>query len=274
MAPSSIDPTRPDATQALTQFATDDLADAPRAWWAIAVNEPARALFQLDAVEVTRGDKRILGPIDLAMPATGPVVIAGPSGSGKSSLLRLLNRLDVPTQGTVRYHGEAVATVDPTEHRRRVAMVFQRPVVLPGTVTDNLLEADPALSPEKVAEMLGQVGLDPGVARQQARDLSGGEAQRMCLARSLATEPDVVLFDESTSSLDPANAARIEGLAATLEQRGITVIWVTHDLDQLRRVARWVVFLADGLVLQAGPAAEVLAQPVAAVADFLAAGTP
>lgn len=203
-------------------------------------------LFRLEGVEVRRGGRLVLGPIDLDLPAQGPIVLSGPSGSGKSSLLRLLNRLDAPAAGTLRCRGVDVATLDPMAHRRRVAMVFQRPVVLPGTVTDNLLEASPALTPADVAAALGRVGLDPALADRPARDLSGGEAQRMCLARSLATDPEVVLFDEPTSSLDAEHATRIEELALGLEDDGITTIWVTHDGDQLERLARHVVQVGDG----------------------------
>lgn len=205
-------------------------------------------VFRLDGVEVHRGGRRVLGPVDLSLPGDGPIVITGPSGSGKSSLLRLLNRLDAPSTGTLRYRGVDVADEDPTAHRRRVAMVFQRPVALPGTVADNLREADPGLSDDGVAAALGRVGLDAGLAGREARDLSGGEAQRMCLARSLATEPEVVLFDEPTSSLDADSAARIEELALGLERQGITTIWVTHDPDQASRLARHLVEVADGQV--------------------------
>lgn len=229
-------------------------------------------LFQLDGVVLERGGRQVLGPVDLELPAHGPVVVAGPSGAGKSSLLRLLNRLDAPSGGCVRFRGVDIATQEPGPHRRRVAMVFQRPVVLPGTIAENLLEADAGCRPDQQAALLERVGLDPALLGRPARDLSGGEAQRMCLARSLATAPDVVLFDEPTSSLDPASALRIEQLACSLEDQGITTIWVTHDLDQLRRLAATIVILVDGRVAQAGPADEVLGAPVPAVATFLAGG--
>ena len=219
-----------------------------------------------------RNGRRVLGPITLSIPGGGPVVVAGPSGAGKSSLLRLLNRLDAPSAGSVAYRGEDLSQTDPTAHRRRVAMVFQRPVVLPGTVADNLLEADPSLDDAQVVTALERVGLDPALVDRVARDLSGGEAQRMCLARSLTTNPEVVLFDEPTSSLDPANALRIERLAASLDENGITAIWVTHDLDQMRRLAAHVVVVIDGRIAQSGAATEVLTNPCPAVATFLGGG--
>ena len=237
---------------------------------AVAVSAPGDERFRLEAVEVVRNGRLVLGPVTLSIAARGPVVVAGPSGAGKSSLLRLLNRLDAPSAGSVCYRGEDLSYADPAAHRRRVAMVFQRPVVLPGTIADNLREADRSLSDAQVAAALDRVGLDPSLSDRDARDLSGGEAQRMCLARSLATDPEVVLFDEPTSSLDPASALRIERLAASLEEDGITTIWVTHDLDQMRRLAAQVVVVIDGRIAQSGSAATVLTDPCLAVSRFMA----
>jgi putative ABC transport system ATP-binding protein len=210
-------------------------------WFAGAVPQPDEPLFALERVQVVRDDQTILGPVDLAIPADGPVVITGPSGSGKSTLLRLLDRLDVPTHGEVRFRGTPLDALDPLDLRRRVAMVFQRPVLLAGTVADNLRVADPTLDDVAVATALDAVGLDPDLATRDAIDLSGGEAQRMGLARALATHPEVVLFDEPTSSLDADSASRIEALALELQDRGVSVIWVSHDQDQVARLARHVI---------------------------------
>jgi putative ABC transport system ATP-binding protein len=236
------------------------------------VDRPASPLFRLQGVEVERNGRRVLGLLDLTLPARGPIVVAGPSGSGKSSLLRLLNRLDVPSAGTIELRGDDLAAADPLKVRRRVAMVFQRPVVFEGTVLVNLREAATDLSRDEASILLVRVGLDPELLDRDARDLSGGEAQRMALARSLTTQPDVVLFDEPTSSLDTANALRIEELAQSLQDDGVSVIWVTHDLDQLERLAAWIVVLIDGTLAQEGPASEVLAHPTDAVAAFLSGG--
>jgi putative ABC transport system ATP-binding protein len=212
------------------------------------VTAEAPCSFSFDGVVVAHEGRRILGPIDLELPAHGPIAVAGPSGSGKSSLLRLLNRLDAPSEGRVRYRGEPLDELESTALRRRVAMVFQAPVVLPGSVHDNLLVADPTLDAPGVHAALERVGLDPHLAERDARDLSGGEAQRMCLARSLATEPEVVLFDEPTSALDEESASVIERLALDLEAAGTLTIWVTHSPDQLARLARHVVRIDDGAV--------------------------
>lgn len=227
------------------------------------------ALFTFDGVVVVRGGRTVLDVDRLAIGADGATAIVGPSGSGKSTLLRLCNRLEVPSAGTVRYRGADLGGLDPRTHRRRVAMVFQQPVALEGTVADNLRAADLGLDDDAISSALGRVGLDPELAGRDARDLSGGERQRLGLARSLATGPEVLLLDEATSALDPANATRVEQLVAGFEEDGIVPVWVTHDLDQMARVARHVIVLIDGRVAQQGTVTDVLAAPTDAVARFL-----
>jgi putative ABC transport system ATP-binding protein len=208
--------------------------------------------FELRGVVAGPAGAPILDGVDLVVPANGVTVLAGPSGSGKSTLLRLLNRLDDPRAGEVRWRGRPVTEWDPTELRRQVAMVFQRPPVFPGTVLDNLRVALPDVTPERAAHVLEQVGLDRGVLDQDAGTLSGGEAQRMCVARALLTDPVVVLADEPTSSLDRAARATLEALGRSLADSGVALIWVSHDTDQLRRLADHVIVLADGAVRAVG----------------------
>jgi len=173
-------------------------------------------------------------------------VLAGPSGAGKSTLLRLGNRLEVPSGGVVRLQGVDIATVDPLQLRRRVGMVFQRPTPFAGTISENLAAASPATSIELRQDMLQRVGLDPQMIDRIADDLSGGEAQRMCIARTLLTEPEVILMDEPTSSLDPENRRGIEHLVRELAEGGASILWVSHDLAQVERIADEVVVLLDG----------------------------
>ncbi len=240
-------------------------------WLPVAVSGgPADAeLFSFDEVVVERGGRRVLAIDRQAILHVGVTAIVGPSGSGKSTLLRLCNRLEAPTTGTVRYLGTDLAAVDPLALRRRVAMVFQQPVALEGTVADNLRQADRFLDGPGVAAALDRVGLPGDLGDRPADDLSGGERQRLGLARSLLTDPDVVLLDEVTSSLDPTNAARIEALVAQLVDEGLHAVWVTHDLDQLRRVADRVLVVIDGAVAAHGPVDAVLASPEPAVRAFL-----
>jgi putative ABC transport system ATP-binding protein len=172
--------------------------------------------------------------------------LVGPSGSGKSTLLRCCNRLEVPAEGIVRFRGGDVAALDVLALRRRVAMVFQRPTPFPGTGRENLLTASPALDDTRAAELLARVQLGPEFLDRIATELSGGEAQRLCLARSLAVEPEVMLMDEVTSSVDPAARRALEDLARALADSGIAVVWVTHDLNQARRLGSQTLVVIDG----------------------------
>lgn len=194
----------------------------------------------------------ILRSLDLTVAANGVTVLAGPSGSGKSTLLRLLNRLDDPVAGEVRWRGRALTDWPPTDLRRQVAMVFQRAPLFPGTVLDNLRVALPDVADDRAAHVLEHVGLSAGLLDQEADTLSGGEAQRMCVARALLTEPAVLLADEPTAALDRAARVTVEDLARMLADSGMAVIWVSHDTDQLRRLADHVIVLADGQVRAAG----------------------
>ena len=203
----------------------------------------------------------ILRSIDLVIPANGVTVLAGPSGAGKSTLLRLLNRLDDPVDGEVRWRGRSLTEWAPTELRRQVAMVFQRPPLFAGTVLDNLRVARADVDAERAGHVLEHVGLDPELLDQDADSLSGGEAQRMCVARALLTEPAVLLADEPTAALDRAARATVEDLGRMLADSGVAVIWVSHDTDQLRRLADHVIVLADGAVRAVGHLSELDASP-------------
>lgn len=198
--------------------------------------------------------------------------MVGPSGSGKSTLLRLCNRLDLPDTGCVRYRGADVSTLDPLRLRRQVGMVFQRPTPFAGTVADNLRVARPGLLEADAATVLERVGLDGAFLARDARALSGGEAQRVCLARTLATSPDVVLMDEVTSSVDPAARRGLEDLARTLAADGVPIVWVTHDLAQMRRLADHVVVVVAGRIAHCGPAATLDRDASPAARHFLAEG--
>ena len=230
-------------------------------------------LFEFVDVTLRRGEHAVLDSVDATLSDHGITVIVGPSGAGKSTLLRLCNRLDIPTSGTVRFRGADVITLDPRDLRRRVGMVFQRPVVLPGTVAANVGEGDPDATAAQIEHALDQVGLS-GTGNRHAHSLSGGEAQRMCVARTLLAAPECVLFDEPTSSLDPASREVIERITRDLAADGVPCVWVTHDLDQMRRLAHRLVVLVDGSVVQQGGVEAVLDSPVAAVATFLSGGGP
>jgi putative ABC transport system ATP-binding protein len=230
----------------------------------------SEALFTFDRVTVAGADRPRLVEVTAEIPCGVVTVIVGPSGAGKSTLLRLCNRLEVPDSGVVRFHADDVAGVDPLALRRKVGMVFQRPTPFPGTVIDNLRVAEPALTERAAGLALERVKLEPSMLWRDAAELSGGEAQRMCLARTLVTRPEVVLLDEPTSSVDPAARQSLEALAPALNAVGVTAVWVTHDLEQMRRIADRVLVVIDGRVAHAGPVSTLDDEATGPVASFLA----
>jgi len=207
---------------------------------------PQLVAFEFDRVTVRRAGRRVLDEVTACIPAAGITVISGPSGAGKTTLLRLCNRLEVPDQGVVRYRGRPVDDLDPLALRRRAGMVFQRPTPFPGSVADNLAVAHPDAGAEGMSAALRRVALDPALLAQEARTLSGGELQRMCLARTLVTRPETLLLDEPTSALDAQPKQVFETTARDLAAEGITIIWVTHDSAQADRVADQIYQLRDG----------------------------
>jgi len=191
-------------------------------------------------------DREILHGVSLSVAPAAVTVLAGPSGAGKSTLLRLGNRLEVPSAGSVWFRGEDSAVIDPRELRRRVGMVFQKPVPFAGSVRENLKVGALQASDEELIRSLERVGLEGSLLDRVADDISGGEAQRMCIARTLLTQPEVILMDEPTSALDHENRLGVERLAKELAQEGIGILWVSHDLAQVRRIADHAVVLIDG----------------------------
>jgi putative ABC transport system ATP-binding protein len=190
------------------------------------------------------------------------LAIVGPSGGGKSSLLRLLNRLDEPTGGTVFLQGRDYRELPPRELRQRVGMVMQTAALFPGTVADNLAfgprQRGAAFEGRAVAALLELVGL-PEFAERDVAQLSGGEAQRVAIARAVANEPVVLLLDEPTSALDENAKRDVERLVRdVVAARQLTCLIVTHDLVQAARIATHVLALRSGRVERTGTVREVL----------------
>jgi len=203
-------------------------------------------LFAFSDVSVPGPARPRLESLTAEIALEGVTAIDGASGAGKSTLLRLCNALEVPTRGTVAYRGLPLSGRDVLAHRREVAMVFQAPLAFPGTVAENVRVAAPGASDEEVAALLERAILPAAFAGRRADELSGGEQQRMCLARALATAPRVLLADEPTSALDAAAAALLERLVCELAADGVPVVLVTHDAAQRGRVADHVLRLIDG----------------------------
>jgi len=204
-------------------------------------------------------------------------VLFGPSRSGKSTLLRILNRLSDLTkgarrEGTVLFNGKDIfdADVDVTNLRRRISMVFAIPTPLPGTVRDNLTYGlkmagiqNREILEERVERSLNQAALWDEVKDRLDRSafaLSGGQQQRLCLARSLALEPDVILLDNPTSGLDPLSTGVVEESLYDLKQY-YTIIMVPHSVQQAARVADRTAFLLDGELIEVGSANKVFTNP-------------
>lgn len=190
--------------------------------------------FELRDIRVDGDERPILDGFSACIPHHGLTAVAGPSGSGKTTFVRLLNRLDDPDGGVVVFDGRDVREYDVLDLRRRVQLVGQVPVTFPGTVAHNVGDGS-------VRPLLARVGLDPSLADREADRLSVGEAQRVCLARALAREPDVLVLDEPTSALDPESKAAIERLVRGLADEGLTVVMVSHDPRHASELADHVI---------------------------------
>lgn len=203
------------------------------------------------------GEATVLDGLELDLGPTGCTMIVGPNGSGKSLLLKLLHGLMQPTSGRIDWGGEA-----PEQVTARQALVFQKPVLLRRSVAANVDFVLKARGKDAARRqvLLDHVGL-AHKADQPARRLSGGEAQRLALARALATDPEVLFLDEPTASLDPASVLAIEKIVSEARSRGVRIIFVTHDMGQARRMADDVVFLHRGRVAEHSAATDFFPEP-------------
>lgn len=219
--------------------------------------------FECTNLSLTRNQQLVLHAVNLRVGPNKIVCLLGPSGSGKSSLLRCLNRLTEPPPQTVFVNGADVTQRPILTLRREVGMVFQKAALFPGTVFDNLVYGlalqDKTLSPTEVETLLTQVDLPSTIANQPVDQLSGGQAQRVALARTLATQPKGLLLDEPTSALDPATTRHIEKTILKIrEALGLTVLWVTHDVEEAQQVADYVYLLVKGRIADEGEPAHLL----------------
>ena len=220
----------------------------------------------LDEVCLGVGGRTIIDNVSFALEAGPATIILGANGAGKSVLMRLMHGLIAPSAGTIRW-----SDPDPERLRRKQAMVFQRPVMLRRSALANItyaleLARVPRAEREAVAfEALESVGL-PHLARRPARVLSGGEQQRLALARAWALHPEVLFLDEPTASLDPGATREIETVIKAFDAAGTKIIMATHNLGQARRLGDEVMFMHGGRVVERAPVDRFFAQPVAAEA--------
>ena len=218
--------------------------------------------LKLETANLTRvaGGKVLVDHVSIQVEPGEILAVLGASGSGKSSLLRLLNRLDEPTSGDVLLDGTSFGMIAPQQLRRRVGMVMQTSYLFPGSVAFNVAfgprQRGVGLTPEQIGQILERVGL-PGYAERDVSGLSGGEAQRVSIARTLVNDPQVLLLDEPTSALDERTERDIENLILSLNQeRRLTCVIVTHNLNQAVRMAPRMVVLQSGKVVKVGPTRE------------------
>jgi tungstate transport system ATP-binding protein len=231
--------------------------------------------LELDRVVLQVGNRRIIDDISCRIEKGLRTVIVGPNGAGKSVLLRLCHGLIRPTSGSIRW-----SAVEPAHGPRRQAMVFQRPALLRRSAVANITYALAVAGVARVLRMpramdaLRSVGLEH-VAKRAARVLSGGEQQRLALARAWALSPEIIFLDEPTASLDPGATHEIEAGIEAMHASGTKIVLVTHNLGQARRLGDEILFLHQGRIGERGPAERFFSQPASReAAQFLEGELP
>ena len=230
---------------------------------------PGALPIRFEGVAVAAGETHILDDLNLVLRVGAPTILMGPNGAGKTTLLRLAMGIVAPTRGRLTFDGSAVAAPGSR------AIVFQKPVMLRRTAAANIAFALSAAGRPAgrgdVARLLDLAAIAP-LADRPARRLSGGEQQRLALARALARQPEVLFLDEPTASLDPAATKLVEDIIARVSTSGVKIVMATHDLGQARRLAREVVFLSRGRIVEHAPAARFFSDPQTEAARRFLAG--
>ena len=215
----------------------------------------------LEDVSYWVGDKALLSDVDLKIEQNTPTLILGPNGAGKTLLLRICHGLLKPTTGSVKWCNPDIARTASAQ-----TMVFQRPIMLRRSVRKNIEYAmkvcgiDPRARPHQLEEALAVSGLER-LSERRATLLSGGEQQRLALARCVAINPQVLFLDEPTSHLDPSATRKIESMISAMCEAGIQIVMVTHDLGQAERLSDRIIFMVGGKVIETTPSSEFFARP-------------
>jgi phosphate transport system ATP-binding protein len=240
-----------EAAAAAARAATQQESPAPAA-----EREPRDVIFDVDDINVYYGEHKAIRNVTLDLRVNEITALIGPSGCGKSTFIRCLNRMNdlIPSarvDGKIVYHGEDLyaSNIDPVQVRKRIGMVFQKPNPFPKSVYDNIAFGPRVMGMKGDMDEIVERALRRGALWDEVKDrlksnafgMSGGQQQRLCIARALATEPDVLLMDEPCSALDPISTGRIEDLMAELKQ-DYSIVIVTHNMQQAARVSDMTAF--------------------------------
>ena len=211
-------------------------------------------------VSMKRGEQQVLKRISGQFPQGKVTTLVGPSGAGKSTLLKLCNGLLSPDEGSITILGKPLEDWEPVELRTRVSMALQSAPMISGTVEENLTLPyalqGAEVDVDKMRRIIKEVGLDVDYLQRDSRDLSGGQRQKVSIARTLLMEPDILLLDEITSALDRASRQEVEELIQHIHKTfGTTIIWITHNLEQAQRIGHYTWVLMDGELVEQGESA-------------------
>ena len=237
-----------------------------------AAREP---VFHLEDVKVSYGDKAAVSDVTFDIATKEITALIGPSGCGKSTLIRCLNRMNdliasARVDGRVLYHGQDLygSKVDAVEVRKRIGMVFQKPNPFPKSIYDNIAFGPRVLGMKEDMDEIVERALRQAAVWDEAKDrlksnafgMSGGQQQRLCIARALAVEPDVILMDEPCSALDPISTGKIEELMQQLREE-YSIVIVTHNMQQAARVSDQTIFMLGGAMIETAPTAVMFTAP-------------